>query len=146
MKIEAKVKNFTFEKNLINALSSKVIVQSIEETVNDFANSCGIEDIEPVHNYKLTTDGLHLVQFRDDRLYDFITTSKNGCVVSDRLECNLTKRMVFPQYGDVQIRVKVDFICDLPEEDMEMFEIMGKVHTDVTPATIHKSVFCETTF
>jgi hypothetical protein len=49
--------------------------------------------------------------------------------------------MVFPQYG-AEIRIFIELKCDLPEDDLMLFEAMGKVDTEYHQATSTKSVFC----
>jgi len=77
---------------------------------------------------------------RGEEFYDFLTQSKKAGVVGLDLQAGLRQVIVFPDYG-FSITVDLEVSCPLPEEDIELFEDMGKIEHD-RGSYDERSVFC----
>jgi len=139
-----KIKDTEKTKYFLSLVDSNVAMDYIDRELVRTLESIGGDDlIKNATIYELSESGLVWVTLRSDRLYDFISSHKKGSVVGTKLMLSLNKQTCFPLHGYFDVSISIDLYCDLPDEDLEMFETMGKIHRNITPARIEKSVFCE---
>lgn len=72
--------------------------------------------------------------------YDNITLNKNSAVSSQSIVCEITNHVKIKGV-DVVLRLYVS--CPLPEEDLLTLTQLGKVHEQIIPARIERSIYCE---
>ena len=86
--------------------------------------------------------GYIFLEADSNTLYDQLIEDLDAGVVGQQLQSRKTRTICFPQY-DVKLDIRLDLSCDLPSDDMALFEVMGKVETEYHQATVSKTVFCD---
>jgi len=127
----------------VTALDSQPIVDGIKSSIEKIFKRAGMPDseLDSLDNSNLDGNSFLYMPKESDCFYDYLISSKKASVVGIKLQEDNWFNMVFPDYG-AEIRICIELRCELPEDDLMLFEAMGKVDTEYSPASTTKRVFC----
>jgi hypothetical protein len=63
--------------------------------------------------------------------------------ISDSISSRVTKTMVWVSHDMTETDISFSINCPLPEEDFKTLDMLGKVHRELVPSRVEKSIYCE---